>query len=451
MKTKFKAIASTVLGGVMSVAMFAGCASEQDEVGNKQLSFWCSWGTDVVIPLQQIIDGFNESQDKYTVKVEQAGGIDDIRNTLASTKQKNLPSMFCGGATTPAIYANAEYLAPLQDFIDEDSEDWTSSLFPAVKSSYSDRDGNLLGHPIGVSCAGYAVNTDLLAKVKKSDGTSYTLEDLTSFKAISEVATKAVQQGLCKYGLSFQSGVDLLDMLTMQGVDYVDNDNGWTANATKTLLYEKDTATYTAVKEVADIVDDLYKNNVGLAMGGAGPDKNAFIGNNMLFWKTTNSTAHISLHGNANVNFNWAFITSVGVNEDAEYKGQALSEGTGIYIANTGDENEMEGAYQFIKYLAKPENKLYWATTIGYVAYSNDILDEYNVWAEENYPSAKNIIASLQNSEASLRLPYVNVDLLSPSWTLLTSVANNKTRGEVDTYIKEAALTINRNLKLANL
>lgn len=451
MKAKLKAIASIILVGVMAMAAFAGCAGGKDEGGKTELSFWCSWGTDVVIPLQKIIDGFNESQDDYTVKVEQAGGIDDIRNTLASTKQKNLPSMFCGGATTPAIYANAEYLAPLQDFIDEDDEDWTSSLFPAVRSSYSDRDGNLLGHPIGVSCAGYVVNTDLLAKVKKTDGTSYTLEDLTSFQVISEVATQAVQQNLCKYGLSFQSGVDLLDMLTIQGVDYVDNDNGWTADATKSLLYEKNTATYAAIKEVADIVDDLYADNVGLAIGGAGPDKNAFIGSNMLFWRTTNSTAYISLSGNANVNFNWAFITSVGVNDSATYKGQALSEGTGIYIANTGDENEMEGAYQFIKYLAQPENKLYWATTIGYVAYSDDIVDEYNVWAEENYPSAKNIIASLQNSEASLRLPYVNVDLLSPSLTLLTAVSNNRTRGEVDSYIQDANTTINRNLRLVNL
>lgn len=214
---------------------------------------------------------------------------------------------------------------------------------------------------------------------------------------------------------------------------------------------KKDTATYAAVKEAADIVDDLYKNNVGLAMGGAGPDKNAFIGKNMLFWKTTNSTAHISLHGNPNVSFDWAFITSVGVNENARYKNQALSEGTGIYIANTGKKNEMEGAYQFVKYLAKPENKLYWATTIGYVAYSNDIVDQYKTWADENYPSANSIIASLQNSEATLRLPYVNVNLLNPSFTLLTSVANNKNRGEVDNYIQDAATTINRNLKLANL
>lgn len=53
MKTKFKAIASIVLGGVMATATFAGCAGGGDEGGNKELSFWCSWGTDVVIPLQK--------------------------------------------------------------------------------------------------------------------------------------------------------------------------------------------------------------------------------------------------------------------------------------------------------------------------------------------------------------------------------------------------------------
>lgn len=423
--------------------------SEDNQNGNSgdngptELTFWISWVDNEERKLQVMVDDFNNSQTEYTVKLVKQGGIEDIRNKLASTKQSNYPAMFCGGATTPAVYAESSYLAPLQGFIDNDSENWTETLFPTVKASYCDRDGNLLGHPIGVSCAGYAVNTDLLGKA------GYTTDDLTSFEKMVQIATEAVEKGVCTYGISFQSGVDLLDMLTLQGVDFVDNGNGWEKNATKALLDQPGTVTNTSLNNALELVASLYGDKtVGFAMGTAGPEIAQFINGNLLFWKTTNSTAFVKLNNNSNVKFNWEFITGVGVDEDAAYKGQALSEGTGIYICNTGNEKQMQGAYEFVKFLAKPENKLYWAQTIGYVAYSSDVLDEYSAWADANYPSANKIVEKLRNSDASLRLPYINANVLSANWNLMNSVTTGR---DIETAISEASIAINNGLKLANL
>ncbi len=454
MKRRVKKLVSVLMVALMMCGILGGCGKGSEGKGNQkggtsgsesaggvqELTFWVSWGTSEMKKLQVIADAFNENQSEYHITLVSSGGIAEIRSKMGTTKQKYYPSLICGGATTAATYATAEYVAPLQDFIDKEGKDWTTGLFDTVRSSYSDSEGNLLGHPIGVSCAGYAVNLNLL----KAAG--YSLSDVTSFEKIADIAKKAVKNGVCDYGVSFQSGVDLLDMLTIQGVDYVDNDNGWSGDATKSLLLEG--KTNAAVKKAMNIFASLYAEEAAYPYGSTGADATAFKGGKLLFWKTTNSTAFVNLGTTAG--FEWAFIPSVGVDDNAEFKGSALSEGTGIYICNTGNEREMQGAYEFVKFLVSEENQVYWATSIGYVGYSEQVVDEYRKWATENYPSGNSIIDTLLSSPAELRLPYVVSDLLSANSELFSAVSIDS-KGDIDGYIQAASEKIDMGIQVYNL
>ena len=435
---------------IFVMAIFSGCGQGESDVkegpkgggedeGVVKLVLWSTYGTYGTKYLQELVDKFNDSQDKYVLEVSSGSDASGIRVKMQTSKVKNYPSLICGTSTTMAAYANAEYVAPLQQFLDADSEDWTSGMFDAVRYCYSDPQRNMVGAPVGVSMNGYLVNVDIL----KAAG--YSLEDLTSFEKIAEVSRAAVKKGLCKYGIAFYSGVDLVDMMTMQGVDIVDADNGYSGEVTKSLLLEGESnATLTkAVKLMAD----LYADGVALDYGYGSDCWSIFKSNDLLFWKCTNSSTHNVFESASSID--WAFIPSLGVDENAAFKGGALSEGTGIFICNTGDEREMQGAYEFIKFLAGPENQYLFTTGIGYIPYTEEATEQYLEWAKENFTSASRLLEMLRNSPKELQLPYVDIGgEINTAMSELMGDISTSPKEDMAAFIKKASDAIDRGLKI---
>lgn len=407
--------------------------------GKTKLILWSTYGTYGTQYMNELVDGFNDSQDEYVLEVSSGSDASGIRVKMQTSKVENYPSLICGTSTTMASYAKAEYVVPLQEFIDKDSEDFTAGMYEAVRQCYSDTDGTLIGHPVGVSFNGYLVNEDIL----KDAG--YSLDDLTSFEKIVEIARAAVKKGLCKYGISFSGGVDLVDMLTMQGIDIVDADNGYSGEVTKSVLMEGDTNA--AITKATDMIAGLFKDGIALDYGYGADCAAIFKSNDLLFWKCTNSSAHNIFTSSSSIN--WAFLPSVGVDENAEYKGCTLSEGTGIFICNTGDEKEMQGAYEFIKYIAQPENQFLFETGIGYVPYTEEATETYLDWAEENFPTASRILEMLQNTPKELALPFIDVggEINTAMGNLIGNIAADP-GGDIAAYVKETAETIDKGISI---
>lgn len=452
MKQIMKRCTALLLMLVMVAGVLCGCgnggssgneggAQQQNaESGGKvKLTLWSTYGTYGTRYMNELIEKFNASQDEYVLEASSGLDASTIRAKMQSSKVENYPSLICGTSTTMTAYAEAEYLVPLQQFMDADSEDWNAGMFDAVRYAYSDRDGKMVGYPVGVSCNGYLVNVDLLTAA------GYTLEELTSFEKIAEAATKAVSEGICKYGLAFYNGVDILDMMTMQGADIVDGGNGHTGEVTKSVLMEGES--YEVLSKAVRLISQMYKDGVALDYGYGSDCSSIFKANELLFWKCTNSSTHNVFTANSSIQ--WAFIPSVGVDENAEFKGCALSEGTGIFICNTGDEKEMQGAYEFIKFLSLPENQNEFAQGIGYLPYTQEATEQYLVWAEENFPSAQKLLSMMAASPKELQLPYVAVggEINLAFADLLGSLSVNP-EGDTDAYIEDAESAINAALKI---
>ena len=398
-----------------------------------ELTLWSTYGTYGSQYMNDLIDQFNESQDKYYLT--SSGGYDSttLRSKMQSSKVENYPSLITGNSTMLGAYGAADYVVPIQEFIDKDSEDWTAGMFDSVRNCYCDNEGNMIGCPVGVSCNGYIVNVDLLKEA------GYTLDDLTSFEKIAEIAKKAVSSGLCEYGLSFNNGVDILDMLVRQGMDVVDADNGFSGEATKSLLLEGETNK--ALTDISEIISDLYVSGAALEYGYNGLNASLFKANDLLFWKCTNSSVHNVL--DASNGIDWVFIQSVAVDDNAKYKEGAISEGTGIYVCNTGDEKEMQGAYEFIKFLSQPENQCYFSEGIGYLPYTEEAAEQYKEWAEENFPSAIAVLDALASSPAELKLPYTAVisDIITACAELIGNISVSP-EGDLESYIMDANISI---------
>lgn len=421
-----------------------GSSTEEDESGVVELEVWLSYGSLGQGYMQKIIDDFNASQDEYKAVAYNNGAASEIRTKLESVKPEDYPAVFCGTPITTCYYDSVDYVKSLQDYLNEDEEDWTAGIYESVKESYSNMDGEMLGYPNGVSCSGWFVNVDALTQA------GYSVEDLTSYEKIAEAASAIKSKGICKYGLAYYgTGIEMLDMLTLQGADVVDANNGYDGVPKKSLI-TSGTDTYKAVEKIATIFANLYKEEVALAWGTdtAGEAFPLFNSGNLGMVYATNSWTHYVVDGTPA--FEYAFVPAVGIDENAQYKGMAIPEGTGLYIANSGNEKKMQGAYEFIKFAAKPENQAYWCSCLGYVPNTDEAASQeaWTTWMAANLPSAQNVIDKIKESPKELRQPYVEYgdSILGVGKTLFSYLAVDAEAG-VDTYIEDATYGLESAIK----
>lgn len=422
-----------------------GGESEDEELtGLIELKLWFPHGAQAQSYLEEITDAYNMSQDTYYVRVMNSGSLSEVRSKLEATiKPSDYPDLVVSQAIATCYYDEAKYIKDIQDFIDKDSEAWTTGIYDSVKTVYSDLDGNLLGWPLGVSSSGYWVNVDAIKKA------GYTLDDITSFEKIAEIATATVDKGICKKGICFgDNGVELVDMLTLQGVDFVDKDNGTSGVATKSLLMKGET--YNVYKKATDIITTLHKKDVALsyneAQGTAAfPEFNK---GELAFLYGTNSNSFYVVDI---AEFEWAFVPAVGLDDSAKYKDCALTEGSGFYMCNTENEKKMQGAYEFIKFAAKPENQVIYCTNLGYVPYTDEAyqLPDYQTYITEKFPSLQGVLDKMKATPAGVRTPYTQAfdEMCKVTPTFLSYVGNDP-NGDIDDYRKQAAFVFEEGIEL---
>jgi len=300
-----------------------------------------------------------------------------------------------------AYYAGVDSIKPIQEFIDADEEDWTAGVYDTVKTAFSDREGKLIGWPLGVSSAGWFVNVDMLKQA------GYAPEDLTSYVKVTEAATAIASKKIADYGIAYYyTGMDLYDGITLQGCDFLDNENGHKADATKSVITEGETNK--VLKEFLSKTGALYENGYAYTYQ-ANIDSDitpAFVDGKIGIIGATNSYAHKLIH--LAPSFDWQFIPNTVITEGGAYQGYALCEGTGTYIVNNGNEKIMQGAYEMIKFLSTVKNQSYWCSNTGYIPYTDEAFADadYQSWMTENLPEAATMQQTLKSIPAELRGPY---------------------------------------------
>lgn len=412
--------------------------------GVVEITWWTNYGSTSVVVIQELIDAFNASQDQYHVTIERQGGAAELKAKLRSTKAENLPVMFSGTPATTSFYANSDFTYCFQDLLDADSEDWTSDLYSAIRTSYCDTEGKMWGFPFGVSCTGVWVNEDIL----KAAG--YTIGDITSFVKLCQIAKDITKGGYATYGMGFhKDGAYLNNMMTLEGVDAVDNDNGYTDFATRSLYTEG--ATNAALTEAMTAYAELYANGAAMPFGNDvnGEIIPSFVSGDVAMFFATNSYAAKLLSYESNINF--TFIPMVGLTENAAHEG-VISSGTGNYICASASDAEKQGAYEFIKFLAQAENQSFWCEQTGYIPYTQACSDyeSYKTWMTENFPAAEQLLADLLATDGSLKLPYISVatDQLNANILMMEQLYIDPA-GDVQAYLEEAAATIDEALEIA--
>ena len=444
-----KKILAFLLALVMICSMLAACggnsAADQEEGGLIKLTLWSTYTAISNNKLQILVAKFNAQSDKYEVQMEVGQSGSETRSKLAASTPNYYPSLFMGTNNCIAEYAGSRYTAPIQPFLDADEDKWTEDILPTVKKSHSDKDGNLIGLPVGTSVKGYMVNTTIL------DQMGYTLDDLTSFEAVAKIANQAKEQGLIKYGYIPSGPGNISNMLLLQGVDLVDAGNGYDGKVTNCLYDEG--ATYDALYKYCQILAGMYQTGAAMINNnGADGGISTFVNGQALFWATTSSFVYE--FADIEMTFDWGFVPFHGIDDNAKYSDQVLAEGTSIFIGNTGNEAEMQGAYEFIKFLGQEENQLFWCTFRGYTPYLTSILEteEWTTWRDENHPTEKMLEEPLKSEDVQLRYPNLTVmsRIQSADSEIQSYIAADPSTEKIDSYIQKAAKAIQDAIDMEN-
>lgn len=422
----------------------SGGSTSKGSSGKKtEVMIWGRYGTDGLVDMKNIAAAFNESQDKYEAAVLNQGTPLEIRQKMMTLDKKDYPAIICGTPFGTPYYDSVDYVKPLQDYLDKDDDDWENAIYPSVRTAYSNTEGKMIGMPLGLSSAGYYVNIDMLEKG------GYRLEDVTSFEKMCEIASDLVSKKIAKYGISFiGTGVGLQNLLTLQGVDMFDNDNGYGGTPTKSLLMEGET--YKELQKIASIV----KSTVKAGAVFTGNNISGFASQEVAFSGMTNSY-YRSLSTSGKLNFKHSFLPCQGIDDNAKYKNVALIEGTGLFLVNNDDEDVMQGAYEFMKFYGKSsKTQAKWNVARTYVSFTDAgaAEQEYVDYVAANTPWVTEQVKLLQNPPEGMRLPYnLCPDDIENFSNKLFEYIRSKPDSDIDAWIKEQVADLDKAVKVAQI
>ena len=401
--------------------------------------------------LQKVIDAFNESQDAYHVTIEYQGNQTELNAKLGSTAQADLPSMFSGPVENVAMYATAEYCVPLQGFIDADTNGWPEleSTWEAIRTAYCDNEGNQVGYPVGYSYPGIYYNADMLAEAGIDP------KEIKSFNDLYDACVKLVEGGYTTYGVGFHpDGFYFNAALGREGLQAYNNNNGLGSERITECLYTKDAKVHDAIYNMLDVYQKLHAEKLCVAYGS---DYQAEVipqmasGDCAMFMGVVSMTTKIL--DAANGAFEVGIIPMISATEAGMNSGEPAG-GTGLWICNTGDTAEQQGAYEFIKFASTGEQAASFAVATGYLAPNQESYtsDTYNDYVANTFPAVTGVYESLAASDDSATHPYIPIsNEMKVANKLAIETVSSDPKANIDDVIKTAEETIQEAIDLYNM
>jgi multiple sugar transport system substrate-binding protein len=367
------------------------------------VTFWESMGGDLGKTLSQIVDNFNSQHANIEVKAIYVGSYNTLQEKLlASAVGGGLPTISQVYSNWTAALMKSNVIQPLQTFIDNPQIGLSKSQVDDIWAPFlkaNTWNGQLVTLPFNKSIYILFVNQDALALAGVS--IPKTVPELINdlpLLTIKDSSGKVIQ-----YALGLRTTVDTYEVFLRQnGSDFISSDY-------KTAMLN----TPVALETLQTLVDMMKSGDV-LGQGGYldGPFGNGQIA---MYIDTSAGLSYTS--SSVGGKFAWT-IAPVPA-----WKTQAAPfAGTDLAIFNTASPAEQEAAWEFVKFLLKPEIQAFWAIKTGYLPVTQSAIDTqaWKTYAASN-PMA-NILVSL--------IPYGTSDPGIAVWSQI--------RNDVGTLVSDA-------------
>jgi sn-glycerol 3-phosphate transport system substrate-binding protein len=334
------------------------------------LEFWHAMGGNLGELVDELTQRFNDSQDRIVVVSTYQGSYDDTYNALlAAFETGGEPNIIQNFDLASQTMIDTGRLIPAWQLMEADGYD-PSVFVPAVRDYYSDENGMVaLAFNSSTPLIYYNAEMFEAAGVDPPDP-EWTFSD---FKAICDQLMAADVAPFCfTYG---QVGWYFEQMLANSGGLYFNENNGRTGRPTEVLFNQgQGVEVFTFL---TDLINEGYAPN--LASTWSETDS-TFITEQAAI--EIDSTSDVSLIENAEFEVGTAFIP----HSDSSERNGVIIGGAALWLIDSGDPEVNAAAWEFMKFMAAPEQQVTWHTGSGYFPVRVDLADnaELNAFWDEN-------------------------------------------------------------------
>lgn len=363
MKYKKLVLPLILVLGIAFVALFGRSLSAKSAVKDNrtQIVFWHEMGGPSEQALQQVVDGFNKSQNKYKVVPKYQGTYDEaIQKILQTHNTSTSPAVFQAFDISTAQMIHSGYITPVQNFIDADHYD-VNKISSVARAFYSN-DGKQQAMPFNTSQPVLYYNASLL---KKYGITPPPVSP--SYSDITRVAQQLYEKSGHKVkGMTVQVyGWFLEQALANANRQLANNNDGHTGNPTKVNINNPDTV------EFLNWIKQNIKSGDFLDYGSgasAGANQTAgFLADKVgIFIQSSASIGQLTTNNKSELG-----ITYFPHPDGKKANGVAIG-GAALWISNDKPKDVQQGAFEFIKYSLRPDVQAQWQKATGYLALNKD-------------------------------------------------------------------------------
>ncbi|MQS76753.1 ABC transporter substrate-binding protein [Companilactobacillus halodurans] len=429
--------------GIVLIAVFGKAISAKSAVKDNrtEVVFWHEMGGPSEQALEQVVDGFNKSQNKYRVVPKYQGTYDEaIQKILQTHGTSTSPAVFQAFDISTAQMLHSGFTTPVQDFIDQDHFD-VSKISPVARAFYSNG-GKQQSMPFNTSQPVLYYNATLL---KKYHITPPPVSP--SYSDITRVAKELYEKsGHKTKGMTIQIyGWFLEQAMANAGTQIANQNDGHTGNPTEVKVNNPE-----AVKFMKWIKENIKAGDfINYGSGGsAGANQTAgFLSDKVgIFIQSSASIGQLTKS-----NKNELGITYFPHPDGQKANGVAIG-GASLWISNDKPKDVQRGAFEFIKYTVRPEVQAQWQKSTGYLALNKDsqktsiLKDLYKKSPESKVPGQQ---------LATAKPNYSNSGILMEGMQLARQLEETAMEGvyngsDIDQELKTADKAINENLQQLN-
>ncbi len=362
---------TALLGLCLSIPTMASAKTDDPII----INWWHAMRSARGKVVDNMIQKFNESQDKYKVVGTNKGNYDETMNAgVAAFRAKKQPhilqvfevgtqTMMQSGAVYPVykLMKNAGY-----------DIDWSNYL-QAVLSYYMDADGNLMSMPFNSSTPIMYYNVDMF---EKAGFAPLSKTEPITWERLGEITKKIVDEGIAPAGLvtAWQSWTQIENYSAIHNQPFASQANGYKGMDCELLINNpKVVGHITRLSEWAKDKRFMY--------GGQkyqGP-KSEFIAQNAAVY--IDSVSGIAKLKKAVKDFKWD-AAPLPVEASMKNPQNSIIGGASLWVLNGHSKEEYEGVAAFLKFLASNEMQSYWHKETGYFPIT---LNAYNDLKKQGY------------------------------------------------------------------
>jgi len=341
---------------VLAVVAIVPGVGAQDVI---EIEFWHAMGGGLGETVDEIVAEFNASQDEIVVNAVFQGSYDDTYNALlASFETGTEPNIVQNFDLAAQTMFDTGRLVPAHELMAADG--YESEIFvDAVADYYGDENG-MVAMAFNSSTPIVYYNVDMLAEMGIEEvPTDWTFSD---FLATCDVIQEAGTEFCVALG---QVGWYYEQILANSGGLYFNNDNGRTGRATEVVFNQGQGV------EVFDFLTGLYLNGYAPNLGNTWTDTDAafLTGQAAMLFDSTAGAPGLQEAAEFTVG-----TTYIPHSDSSERNGVVIG-GAALWLIDSGDDAVNAASWEFMKFVAEPEQQITWHTNTGYFPVREDLAE----------------------------------------------------------------------------